>query len=48
MKLLQDANEETNDVMRRIIQIIEVQQNMAEVDDKLQRYQYNMKSLFNK
>ena len=48
MKLLQDANEETNDVKRRIIQIIEVQQNMVEVDDKLQRYQYNMKSLFNK
>jgi hypothetical protein len=48
MKLCQDAKEETNYVTRRINQIIEVQQNMDEVDDKLQNYQDNMKSLFGK
>jgi hypothetical protein len=48
MKLWQDANEEPNDVMRRINQIIEVHQNRAEVDDRLQKYQDNMKSLFDK
>jgi hypothetical protein len=48
MKLWQDANEESNDVTRRINQIIEVQQNQAEVDDSLQKYQDNMKSIFEK
>jgi hypothetical protein len=48
MKLWQDANEEPNDVTRRINKIIEVQQNRAEVDDKLQKYQDNMKALFDK
>jgi hypothetical protein len=48
MKLWKDANEEPNDVTRRINQIIEVQQNRAEVDDKLQKYQDNMKALFDK
>jgi hypothetical protein len=48
MKLWKDANEETNDVMRRINQIIKVHQNMAEFDEKLQKYQDNMKSLFDK
>ena len=48
MKLWQDANEEPNDVMRRMNQIIEVQQNRVEVDDNLQKYQDNMKSLFDK
>jgi hypothetical protein len=48
MKLWKDANEELNDVTRRINQIIEVQQNRAEVDDRLQKYQDNMKSLFDK
>jgi hypothetical protein len=33
MKLWQDANEEPNDVTRRINQIIEVQQNRVEVDE---------------
>jgi hypothetical protein len=46
MKLSKDANEEPNDVTRRINQIIEVQQNRVEVDDKLQKYQDNMKALF--
>jgi transposase InsO family protein len=35
MKLWQDAKEDPNDVTRRANQIIEVQQNRAEVDDKL-------------
>jgi hypothetical protein len=48
MKLWQNANEEPNDVTRRINQIIEVQQNKVEVDDKLQKYQDNMKFLFDK
>jgi hypothetical protein len=48
MKLWQDGNEEPNDVTRRINQIIEVQQNKVEVDNKLQKYQDNMKSLFDK
>jgi hypothetical protein len=39
MKLWHDANEELNDVTRRINQIIKVQKNRVEVDDKLQKYQ---------
>jgi transposase InsO family protein len=46
MKLWQDANEEPNDITRRMNQIIKVQQNKVEVDDKLQMYQDNMKALF--
>jgi hypothetical protein len=37
-----------NDITRRINQLIEVQQNRAEVDDKLKKYQDNMKALFEK
>ena len=37
MKLQQDVNEEPNDIMRRVNQIIEVQQNIIEEDDKLQK-----------
>jgi hypothetical protein len=48
IKLWKDANEDPNDVTRRINQMIEVQQNRAEVDDKLQKYQDNMKALFDK
>jgi hypothetical protein len=48
MNLWQDENEESNDVTRRINQIIEVQQNRAEIDDRHQKYQDNMKALFNK
>jgi len=48
MKLWKDTKEEPNDITRRINQLIEVQQNRAEVDEKLQKYQYNMKSLFDK
>jgi hypothetical protein len=46
MKLWQDSKEEPNDITRRINQMIEVQQNRAEVDEKLQKYQDNMKALF--
>jgi hypothetical protein len=38
MKLWQDANEEPNNVTIRMYQIIEVQKNRVEVDDKLQKY----------
>jgi hypothetical protein len=48
MKLWQDENEELNDITRRINQIIEVQKNRAEVDDRLQKYQDSMKFLFEK
>jgi hypothetical protein len=48
MKLWQDVKEDPNDVTRRINQIIKVQQNRVEVDDKLQNYQDNVKSLFDK
>jgi hypothetical protein len=48
MKLWQDANKEQNDITRRINLLIEVEQNRAKVDDKLQRYQDNMKALFDK
>jgi hypothetical protein len=46
MKLWQDSNEEPNDVTRRINQLVEVQQNRAEVNERLQRYQDKMKALF--
>jgi hypothetical protein len=48
MKLWQDANEDPNDVTRRMNQIIKVHQNRVELDDKLQKYHDNMKALFNK
>ena len=48
MKLWQDANEELNDITTRINQLIKVQQNRVEVDEKLQKYQDNMKALFDK
>jgi hypothetical protein len=46
MKLWQDEKKEPNHVTRRINQLIEVQQNRPEVDEKLQKYQDNMKALF--
>ena len=46
MKLWQDEKEEPNHVTRRINQLIEVQQNWFEVDERLQKYQDNMKALF--
>jgi hypothetical protein len=46
MKLWQDQNEEPNHVTRRINQLIEVQQHRVEVDEKMQKYQDEMKALF--
>jgi hypothetical protein len=46
MKLWQDSNEKPNDVTRRINQLVEVQQNKAKVNERLQRYQDKMKSMF--
>ena len=48
MKLWQDSKEEPNDITRRINQLIEVHQNRAEVDEKLQKYHDNMKALFDR
>jgi hypothetical protein len=46
MKLWQDQNEEPNHVTRRINQLIKVQQHRVEVDEKMQKYQDDMKALF--
>jgi hypothetical protein len=46
MKLWQDMKEEPNDITKRINQLIEVQKNRAEVDERLQKYHDNMKALF--
>jgi hypothetical protein len=46
MKLWKDAKEEINHITRRINQLIEVQQNRDEVDEKLQKYQDSMKDMF--
>jgi hypothetical protein len=46
MNLWQDQNEEPNHVTRRINQLIEVQQHRVEVDEKMQKYQDEMKTLF--
>ena len=47
-KLWQDEKEEPNPVTRRINQLIEVQQHRAEVDERLQKYQDDMKMLFDR
>jgi hypothetical protein len=46
MKLWQYEKEEPNHVTRRINQLIEVQQHRVEVDETLQKYQDDMKTLF--
>jgi predicted nucleic acid-binding Zn-ribbon protein len=46
MKLWQDSKEERNDITRKIDQLIEIKQNRAEVNEKLQKHQDNMKSFF--
>jgi hypothetical protein len=46
MKLWQDEKEKPNHITRRINQLIKVQQNRMDVDERLQRYQDNMKALF--
>jgi hypothetical protein len=48
MKLWQDEKEEPNHVKKRINQLIEVQQHRAEVDERLQKYQDDMKALFDR
>jgi hypothetical protein len=48
MKLWQYVREEPNHVTRRINQLIEVQQHRAEVDERLQKSQDNMKVLFDR
>jgi hypothetical protein len=48
IKLWQDEKEESNHVTRRINQLIEVQQHSAEVDERLQKYQDDMKALFDR
>ena len=46
MKLLQNSKQDPTKITRRINQMIEFQQNRDEVDEKLQKYQDNMKALF--
>jgi hypothetical protein len=46
MKLWKDQKEEPNHVTRRINQLIEVQQHRVKVDEKMQKYQDDMKALF--
>jgi hypothetical protein len=48
MKLWQDENEEPNPLTRRINQLIEVQQHRDVIDEKMQKYQDNMKLLFDR
>jgi hypothetical protein len=48
MKLWQDQKEEPNHLTRRINQLIEVQQHEVVVDERLQKYQDDMKALFDR
>jgi hypothetical protein len=48
MKLWQDKKEEPNHVTRRMNQLIEVQQHRVEVDERLQKYQDDMKMIFDR
>jgi hypothetical protein len=48
MKLWQDQKEEPNHLTRRINQLIKVQQHRVEVDERLQKYQDDMKALFDR
>jgi ribonuclease HI len=48
IKLWQDQNEEPNPLTRRINQLIEVQQHRDVIDEKMQKYQDNMKLLFDR
>jgi hypothetical protein len=48
MKLWQDEKEEPNHVTKMINQLIEVQQHRVEVDERLQKYQDDMKTLFDR
>jgi hypothetical protein len=46
MKLWKNEKEKPNHVTRRINQLIEVQQHRTKVDERMQKYQDNMKALF--
>jgi hypothetical protein len=46
MKLWKDETEEPNHVTRRINPLIKLQQHRVEVDERLQKYQDDMKTLF--
>jgi hypothetical protein len=46
INLWQDQNEEPNHVTKIINQLIEVQQHRVEVDEKIQKFQDDMKALF--
>jgi hypothetical protein len=48
MKMWQDEKEEPNPLTRRINQLIEVQQHRDVIDEKLQKYQDDMKMLFDR
>lgn len=48
MKFLQDEIEETNDVQRRIFQLVELQQHREAVNETSQQFKENMKRVFDK
>jgi hypothetical protein len=48
MKILQDICEETNDLQRRIYQLIQVHETREIVNEKHKAYQEQMKQLFDK
>jgi hypothetical protein len=48
MKLWKYEKEEPNHITRRINQLIELQQHRVEVDERLQKYQDDMKTLFDR
>ena len=48
MKLWKDEKEEMNHVTRRINQLIELQQHRVKVDERLKKYQDDMKTLFHR
>jgi hypothetical protein len=48
MKLWKYEKEEPNHITRRINQLIELQQNRVAVDERLQKYQDDMKTLFDR
>ena len=48
MKFLQNAQEEPDDMQRRIFEMIELQQNREKVDEKEQLYRTKIKSRFDR
>jgi hypothetical protein len=45
---MQDANEELNYLIRRVYQIIKVQQTREQVNERFQEYQNKMKIIFDR